>query len=137
MGVNYLYQCSHCKEEFNTSGPWAFYRNKKGERLPYGYPGPLTEEARLSGIQGFFADVICLHCGREVNVILEEYNKKVEGFFAAIRRLWKGNEDEVKCPSCKSKDLFLKEESATGGETSCPLCKKGSLNLLKSWTPGE
>ena len=135
MGVNYQYQCSHCKVKFKYSGPWAFYRNKKGERIPYGYPGPLTEEARLSGIQGFFADMLCLNCGREVNVILEEYNKKVEGFFAAMRRLWKGEEEGVKCPSCKSKELFLNEESDHPGGIVCPLCKEGTLALLESWTP--
>ena len=53
VGVNYQYQCSHCKVKFNTSGPWAFYRNKKGERIPYGYPGPLTEEARLTEFKVF------------------------------------------------------------------------------------
>ena len=47
-----------------------------------------------------------------------------------MRRLWKGEEEGVKCPSCKSKELFLNEESDHPGGIVCPLCKE------EPW-PGE
>lgn len=132
MWKNYGYRCSECGKEYNTSGPWEFYRNRKGERIPYGHPGPLTEEARLSGIHGFFANMLCLDCGREVDVILEDFYKQPTGFIESLKRLWKkDDENEIRCPHCKSTDLLLDKEEGHG--IICPGCRQGKLELIDYW----
>ncbi|MFW6306086.1 MAG: hypothetical protein ACOC1N_01725, partial [Bacillota bacterium] len=105
MGKNYIYKCTNCDREFNTSGPWEFYRDEKGKRLPYGHPAPLTEEARLKGIHGFFADMLCLDCGREVNVVIEEFYPKKKSIWQSIKGLWKKDDGKIKCTHCKSSNL--------------------------------
>lgn len=155
MSENYLYQCSECGQKYNTSGPWEFYRNKKGARIPYGFPGPLTEEARLRGIHGFFADMLCLDCGKEVNVILEDfYQRPKKGFIESLKNIWNkdcnnSNSTEIKCPNCESSNLFLVKEKDKGvyyqedkkdkinSETniSCPNCHKGKLKMIDQWSP--
>ncbi|MFP4661861.1 MAG: hypothetical protein ACLFPF_06720 [Halanaerobiales bacterium] len=146
MGENFTYQCSKCEKKYNTSGPWEFYRNKEGKRMPYGFPGPVTQEARFSGVEGLFADMLCLDCGNEVNVIIEEFNRRAveskgfKGFSKFMSILKKEKESAVRCPNCKSVNLFLSEEgemSTDGGETgvTCPDCKEGKLILIDHWTP--
>ncbi|MFW6287237.1 MAG: hypothetical protein ACOC2J_00630 [bacterium] len=146
MGENYTYQCSECEKKFNTSGPWEFYRNKEGKRMPYGFPGPLTQEARLRGVEGFFADMLCLDCGNEVNVIIEEFNRRpveskgFKGFSKFLSMIKKEKEGKIRCPNCKSTNLFLSEKGKITVENketgvACPDCGEGKLILVDQWTP--
>jgi len=143
---NFTYQCSECEKKYNTSGPWEFYRNKKGNRIPYGHPTPINEEAKLSGIDGLFADMLCLDCGNEVNVIIEEFNRRpvhskgFKGLFAFLRANKEKDVDKPKCPNCKGNNLFLSnqakvEKNEKDTKVNCPYCNKGNLMMIDHWTP--
>lgn len=143
---NFIYQCSKCKKKFNTSGPWEFYRNKKGNRIPFGHPGPINKEAQLSGVDGLFADMLCLDCGKEVNIIIEEYYKQpahskgFKDFLAFLFGKIKEDDDKPRCPNCKGDNLFLSNnENAEKNEKvtmlTCPNCSKGKLELIDHWIP--
>ncbi|MEJ6952007.1 hypothetical protein [Natronospora cellulosivora (SeqCode)] len=140
MGKNYIYQCKECSEKYETSGPWAFYWDKNGTRIPYGYPGPYSKKAELNGIDGTFADLLCLKCGREVNVILDQYNEPMKklslGLMLFLGRN-KKDEEKNRCPYCKSEDLFLSFTKDESKDVSCPKCHQGSLKIRDQWYPGE
>lgn len=146
MRDNFTYQCSECEKKYNTSGPWEFYRNKKGDRIPYGHPGPINKEAEMKGIDGFFADMLCLDCGKEVNVIVEEFNRRpvsskgLKGFFAFLTGKNKKGDGKVSCPNCKGNNLFLSdkkklEKNEKKTDINCPQCGKGKLIMIDHWVP--
>jgi len=132
LGENYTYRCPECLRKYGTSGPWEFYRDDKGRRMPYGHPGPYTQEAALRGIAGLFADMLCLDCGQEVNVVLEEFNKKPVKSILSWIGLKKENNDTEKCPACGSRKLLLSPPEKT--LITCPSCGKGQLQLVDHWS---
>lgn len=79
MGSSNNFICNKCDFSFSTSGPWEFYRDKKGNSKPYGHPVPISAEAEKAGITGLTADVFCLTCMENINnFILVEYKKPVK-----------------------------------------------------------
>lgn len=138
MGKNYIYHCEECSEKYETSGPWSFYWDK-GERIPYGYPGPYSRKAELKGIDGTFADLLCLNCGKEVNVILDQFHEPMQKFslFNFLKKNKSRKEEKNKCPYCNSEDLFLSYTEATTNKVICPKCNSGKLYIEDEWFPGE
>ncbi len=128
MGASYLFKCSKCDYSFSTSGPWEFYRNKKGNRKPYGHPCPSSKEARIQGIYGLSGELYCIDCDKIIDIILVEYKQPSnESLF-----VWSGKlepkdeykrEGAIKCPDCNGTGLVLQPIE----DLLCPRCKEGRL----------
>ena len=117
MGAGFVHNCDNCGYSVNTSGPWEFYRDKEGNRKPYGHPGPMSREAKKRGIWGFSEDQYCPKCDEVFDVIVVE--------FAGPNQRWAPKDEykKIKCPKCGVRNLiFVSQE---GKEVTCPRCRKG------------
>jgi hypothetical protein len=134
MGSWYTYSCDKCGRTYNTSGPWEFYRDKKGQIKQYGHPVPCSKEAEEAGVQGLTANVLCLDCGRESRgLVLCEYQSPVKDeykfrMWGGMVKLKKGTEEkDPQCPGCGSPKILLSPSPDRRRKVKCPSCKKGHL----------
>jgi len=133
MGSFNDFKCNKCGFSFPTSGPWEFYRDKKGNIKPYGHPVPSSAEAKKAGIAGLNANVFCLTCMESINnFILVEYKKPVKDPIKKVL-MWAGVEEPKEeyrqkpvCPKCKKSNWLLEPVSGRD-KIICPRCKKGKI----------
>ncbi|MFC2000397.1 hypothetical protein ACFLXE_06545 [Chloroflexota bacterium] len=136
MGASYLHKCSACSYSLRTSGPWEFYRDKKGERKDYGHPRTTSREAEKRGIFGLSGELYCPTCDGTFDLILVEFKKPARDSLS----VWGGrcepkdefyDEGAVRCPECGNIDLVL--GPAEDMELTCPRCKEGQLIGEMEW----
>ena len=136
MGAGYRMKCNNCDFSIATSGPWEFFRDEKGKQHDFGHPSPVSEEAAQRGVYGLYGKLYCPTCNKVVTVILVEFKEPCRDALS----LWSGQceplekyleEDAVKCPKCKNKDLILEPDNDHA--VSCPKCKKGFLLGEMEW----
>lgn len=135
MGSWYTYSCNKCGKTYKTSGPWEFFRDKKGRIKQYGHPVPLSREAEKAGVHGLTGNVLCLDCGQEARgLVLCEYKSPVKDEYKL--RMWAGQvelKDKSKkqvpqCPGCGSEKMVLSPPRDRRKKLKCPGCGKGNLD---------
>jgi DNA-directed RNA polymerase subunit M/transcription elongation factor TFIIS len=136
MGAGFAFTCGKCGYTVQTSGPWEFYRNAKGERKDYGHPSPRSKEAERQGVYGLSGELYCAHCDKVFDVILVEYKEPAREALG----VWTGgcepkdeykDPDAVKCPQCGSTALVLEPEEGQG--IPCPRCKEEQMVGEMAW----
>jgi Zn finger protein HypA/HybF involved in hydrogenase expression len=140
MGFFYQLVCKKCSFNRNTSGPWEYYIDKKGQMKSYGHPMPCSVEAAKRGIWGLTAEVFCKQCCGVYKIILVEFKKPV----LELAQVWiarpEGKDDyehgSIYCPNCNSIDLVLSPDE-NEAPIICPKCKKGQLFCIKLGSGGE
>lgn len=124
MGSMYKSRCDECGYEASTSGPWEFYRNRRGKMKPYGHPVPTSREAAENGISGLYGTLMCLDCGKVFDAVLLELEEPFRGqfFWIYLSELKaKQDMDEPVCPDCGSERLML-DPDMYEGRPPCPRC---------------
>lgn len=136
MGAGFKYVCSVCGHSIETSGPWEFYRDSKGNRHPYGHPSPVSDEAVQSGIYGLSGEVYCPACDKVFDVVLVEFKEPSLDTLS----VWSGRceptekfkkEGAVHCPQCGNSHLILGPDDEV--KILCPRCQKGILQGIMDW----
>ena len=137
MGASYKFKCSNCKYSFNTSGPWEFYRDKKGKIKPYGHPEPMSNEAVKMGISRFFGELYCVKCDKIYEVILVDYDNPDKNPVSAWRKaaIQKSTHLFVECSECESTEMVFTPylENREKIIIPCPMCKKGEIIGEMEW----
>jgi len=137
MGAGYKFKCNKCKYFFNTSGPWEFYRDKRGKIKPYGHPAPMSREAVKMGISGFHGDLYCVKCDKVYEVILIDYDVPDTDPVSAWRKaaIYKSTHPLVKCPKYDSLDMIFEpyKENDELMKIPCPNYKKGEITGDTEW----
>lgn len=135
MGAKFVHQCDNCGYSVSTSGPWEFYRDNNGNLKPFGYPGPMCEEAEQRGIYGLYAELYCPSCDEVRTVVLFEAEKpsnpasSANGSMPAPRNEFK-RRHAPRCPECGNTHLLFTPATK---EVICPRCKKGKLVGKMEW----
>ncbi len=138
MGAGYLWRCGTCDYEVRTSGPWEFFRDKKGRRKFFGHPCPISDEAVEAGISGLSAVLYCPICDRTADRIIVEYKNPVIDDKISI---WLGMPEPkekyqksgaVKCRKCGNTDMVLASRS-NRDTTKCPRCNRGRMHCSEEW----
>src|SRR5947209_6699930 len=133
MGSGYSHRCDRCAYLVETSGPWEFYRDQAGARIPYGHPIPNSREAQERGIAGFSARMYCRVCDNVVDVIVQEYptalGHPVQAWLSASNERLEGK--SAHCPSCGGTELVLSGDK--DAVVTCPRCREGTLRSRRAW----
>jgi len=136
MGAGFKHICSSCGYSIETSGPWEFYRDRGGNRHPYGHPCPVSDTAAESGIYGLSGEVYCPTCDKVFDVVLVEFKEPSQNTLS----VWSGRcepaekfkkKGAVQCPQCGDSHLILGPEMET--KSLCPRCQKGVLEGTVVW----
>ncbi|MFC1977178.1 hypothetical protein ACFLWS_02790 [Chloroflexota bacterium] len=127
MGAGHTWKCSTCGYKIEISGLWEFYRDRNGNRNPYGHPTPSSEEAKEMGVKGFTSVEYCPKCRKVREVIVKEYEKPIIG-----GGHWGSKEPAVEyealCPKCGTGlEDHLNESDV------CPKCNKGNFEISDLW----
>ena len=128
MASGYWFKCDNCGYSFETSGLHEFYRDRQGNRKPYGHPCAISMEAQMSGIHGLSADLYCPTCDKVHDLVVVEYKRPTGDTNAMRAGRCEPSEDspkEVKCPDCGNTELVLGYREAP--QLPCPRCGKGTL----------
>ncbi len=133
MGAGYEWKCTACGYKIETSGPWEFYVDKKGNRKPYGHPSPMSREAKKSGVYGLSAAMYCPKCDRVEDSILVEFEapqKDMLDVWSGRARVKQQYEHSVPtCTQCGG-ILYL---ALPEDEIKCPRCNKGTFEGGMVW----
>lgn len=133
MGTGYEWKCTACGYKIETSGPWEFYRDKRGIRKPYGHPTPISREAKRRGIYGLSASMYCPACDTVADSILVEFEAPEKDSLA----IWSGRarvkqqyeHGEPTCMQCGGILYLVLPED----EITCPRCNKGIFEGGIAW----
>lgn len=129
MGTTFSHRCNNYGYIVNTSGPWEFYRDKKGNRKHYGHPIPMSKESAESGIKGLTGKFYCNKCDKEFEAIIVEFKKSttnsLDVWGGMAEPLDEYKESTVKCPDCGNSELLF--DKRCSGKLDCPKCRKGKF----------
>jgi hypothetical protein len=139
MGMGLSFKCNTCGYAHDTWHNNEFYRDSAGQMKGYAHPRPVSEEARRSGIWGFFDSLYCPSC-RKLQVVVTVEFKKPRDYHSAWG--WQfGPKDDLmeydkKCPECGGVDLadWIEEPRPLQyRELPCPKCSNGKLLMVNEW----
>ncbi|TDT63358.1 hypothetical protein EDD71_102118 [Fonticella tunisiensis] len=131
MGKYVVLKCTSCGRESEIAWGKEFYVSSRGEEKIYGYPEPVSEEAKTRGISGFWVDKVCKSCGeviRESRYIEDPTDEYAEAWvnFPKVDII-------EECTSCHSKDILTLYEVIVGEEAKipCSRCREGKMEIKK------
>ena len=132
MASVYLWKCSNCEYEVETSGPWEFYRDKAGRRKQYPRPYINGDDAVEAGVSGLSAKLYCPVCDKVADRIIVEYKVPIKdltplaGTPEPMEKYLKT--DTINCRTCGNTKMLLGVDNTA--EVTCPRCEVGNLNGL-------
>jgi hypothetical protein len=78
MATFFHHECDRCGLSFSTSGPHEFFRTGTNRGVvDYGHPVASSPEAKAAGVFGFYAKAFCVHCGKNFDVVVREFERPV------------------------------------------------------------
>jgi hypothetical protein len=131
VGKIAILKCTCCGNEAEVAWGKEFFVSHSGEEMLYGYPNPVSDDAKYRGISGFWVDKICKNCGdvvRESRYIEDVTNEYTDAWvnFPKVDII-------EECSGCHSKDMLTLYEVIVGEEAKipCPSCREGMFQLEK------